>query len=178
MKRVSFSAVIRKEGVNPYVDPPLGTGMKLGKKGIIPVEVLLDGKPFRANLMPLGAKRTQAAPGQHHRLYLHGIMRKAIGKDTGDRVRIELRLDTTPRVEPMNSALARRLKKDPKARAVFERLGPSHRKEFNRYLNHLKGAEALQRNVEKVMKHLGKPGSTWFGKTAKKIAPPPGLKVK
>jgi len=72
MKKILFQAVIRKEGINPYVDPPLGTGEKLGKWGVVPVKFLLDGRPFRANLMPLGPKRTQAAPGQHHRLYLHG----------------------------------------------------------------------------------------------------------
>jgi hypothetical protein len=119
MKRIFFSAVIRKEGVNPYVDPPLGTGARLGKKGVVPVEVLLDGRPFKANLMPLGKKRTQAAPGRHHRLYLHGVMRKTIGKDTGDRVRVELKLDLNPQVEPMNPALARRLQKDRKTKAVF-----------------------------------------------------------
>lgn len=110
MKKVSFSASVQKEGINPYVDPPLGAGIKLGKNGVVPVKVFLDGKPFRANLMPLGPKRTQAAPGQHHRLYLHGIMRKAIGKDVGDRVLVELRLDLNPRVEPLNPALARQLK--------------------------------------------------------------------
>ena len=183
--KVSFSAVIRKEGINPYVDPPFGTGEKLGKKGVVPVKVrFLDpstefragGLVFKANLMPLGAKRTQAPPGRHHRLYLHGIMRKAIGKDTSDRVRVELTLDTQSRVEPMNRALARELKKDRKARAVFEAMSPSHRKEYNRYLNHLKGLKALQRNVEKVMKHLKNPESTWFGKKAVKIARGPGAK--
>src|SRR5579864_3281906 len=116
MKKISFRAVIQKEGINPYVDPPLGTGAKLGReKGVVPVKVLLDGQAFSANLMPLGPKRTEAAPGQHHRLYLHGIMRKAIGKDTGDRVRVVLQMDLEPRIEPMNAALGREMKKDPTA---------------------------------------------------------------
>ena len=164
MRRVTFSSVIRKEGINPYVDPPLGTGGKLGKKGVVPVKVRLDGKLFQANLMPLGVKRTKAKPGEHHRLYLHGIMRKAVGKDVGDRVQVELGLDTKPRMEPMNPALAWKLKKDAKAKAVFDRLSPSHRKELNRYLNHLKGREALQRNVDKVMRYLRQSRATWFGK--------------
>lgn len=177
MKRIVFSSTIQKEGINPYVDPPLGTGVKLGKKGVVPVKVLLDGQTFKANLMPLGGKRTKARPGEHHRLYLHGIMRKAIGKDVGDRVRVELALDSKPRVEPMNPALARELKKDRKAKTVFGAMSPSHQKEYNRYLNHLKGAGALRRNVEKMMKHLREPGSTWFGKKAVKIAPGPEGKV-
>jgi hypothetical protein len=165
MRKVSFSAVIRKEGINPYVDPPLGTGAKLGREGgVIPVEVLLDSKPFHANLMPLGAKRTKALSGTHHRLYLHGVIRKAVGKEVGDRVRVVLKLDTKLRVEPMNPALQRKFGKDSKSKRVFEGLSPSHQKELNRYLNHLKSPEALQRNVDKVMGYLRKSQATWFGK--------------
>src|ERR1700676_3534522 len=97
MKKIAFSATIRKEGINPYVDPPLGTAVALGrKKGVVPVKVWLDPdanpglRSFRAHLMPLGAKRTKAKPGEHHRLYLHGLMRKAAGKDTGHRIQITL----------------------------------------------------------------------------------------
>ena len=165
VKSVSFSAVIRKEGINPYVDPPLGAGTELGReKGVIPVRVLLNGKPFLANLMPLGPKRTKAALGKHHRLYLHGIMRKAIGKETGDRIRVKLELDLKPRVEPMNPALAWKLKGDSKARKAFEGLSPSHQKELKRYLNHLKSPEALHRNVDKVMGYLRQSRARWFGK--------------
>lgn len=165
VKTVSFAATILKEGINPYVDPPLGTGRRLGRDGgVIPVKVRLDGKSFLANLMPLGAKRTKAKTGEHHRLYLHGIMRKAIGKDVGHEVKVALTLDTKPRVEPMNPGLAQRFKKDPAAMAVFEKLSPSHQKELNRYLNHLKTPETLQKNADKVMKYLRNKKATWFGK--------------
>jgi hypothetical protein len=165
LKKVSFSALVQKEGINPYVDPPLGTGAKLdGKKGVIPVKVWLDSHPFRANLMPLGPKRTRAAPGIHHRLYLHGIMRKSVGKDVGDRISVVLELDLRPPAVPMNPRLAGELKKDPQAKAVFESLSPSHQKELKRYLNQLKSPEALQRNIDKVMGYLRKSQAAWFGK--------------
>jgi hypothetical protein len=165
LKKVSFYARIQKEGINPYVDPPLRTGAKLGgEKAVIPVKVWLDSHPFRANLMPLGPKRTQAAPGIHHRLYLHGIMRKTIGKDVGYRVGVVLQLDLKPPVVPMNTGLAKELKKDSRAKRVFESLSLSHQKELKRYLNHLKSPEALQRNIDKVMGYLRKSQATWFGK--------------
>lgn len=165
-KSVVFSAVIRKEGINPYVDPPLGTGKALGvDRGTVPVKVLLDGKDFHANLVQLGPKRTKAAPGSHHRLYLHGVMRKSIGKDVGDRVKVKLFFNAKPPVEPMNRALAQELRLDGKALKVFERLSPSHQKELNRYLNHLKSLETLQRNVDKVMRYLRQSRATWFGKS-------------
>lgn len=169
LKAVSFSAVIRKEGINPYVDPPLGTGAALGRKGgVIPVKVWLDpstssgrvGMPFLAHLMPLGPKRTKAAPGTHHRLYLNGLMRKAIGKDEGDRVKAVLELDLKPRVEPMPPALAAALKKSPQAKAVFKDLSPSRQKEILRYLNHLKTPEALQRTLHEVLVYLRNPAAT------------------
>jgi hypothetical protein len=165
MKKVSFQSLIKKEGINPYVDPPLGTAQKLGYVGgVVPVRILLEGKPFKANLMPLGAKRTKAKPGTHHRLYLHGIMRKSVGKDLGDRVKVVLAVDKASRAEPMNPALTKVLKKNAKARAAFEKFRTSHRKELNRYLNHLKSPEALNRNLVKVMDYLTKPKATWFGK--------------
>jgi hypothetical protein len=165
MKKVSFQAHIRKEGINPYVDPPLGTAQMLGYVGgVVPVRVLLEGKPFKANLMPLGVKRTKAKPGTHHRLYLHGLMRKTVGKDFGDRVKVVLAADKSSRAEPMNPALAKVLKKSPKAKAAFARFSPSHQKELKRYLNHLKSPEALNRNISKIMNYLLKPRATWFGK--------------
>jgi hypothetical protein len=165
MKKVSFRAVIQKEGINPFVDPPLGTGVRLGReRGVIPVKVLLEGNPFRANLIPLGPQRTKAAPGRQHRLYLNGPMRKAAEKETGDKIWVILVLDSKPRREPMPAALARELGKDPGAKAVFEGFSPSHQKELKRYLNHLKSPEAFQRNIGKIMSYLRKPRARWFGK--------------
>lgn len=164
---VCFSAVILKEGVNPYVDTPIGAGKVLGAKGTIPVVAQLDGKNFKANLVPLGLKRGFAS-GSHHRLYLNAIMRTGIGKETGDKIRVFLTVDRAVRTTPMVPVLAQALKKDATAKKVFDKLSPSHRKELLRYLGFLKSKEALQRNVKKVMKHLRDPKVTWFGKTTSK----------
>lgn len=133
-------------------------------KGVIPVKVWLADQPFQANLMPLGIKRSRTVPGEHHRLYLHGLMRKTLGKDVGDRIKVVLALATQDRTEPMNLTLAQALKKSAKGKTVFEKFSPSHQKELNRYLNRLKSEEALDRNLVKVMDYLTKPKSTWFGK--------------
>lgn len=91
-------------------------------------------------------------------------MRKTIGKDVGDRVKVELTLDLKPRIEPMNPGLVKVLRKDRKALKTFRGFSPSHQKELNRYLNHLKSPEALERNIDKVMRYLRESGATWFGK--------------
>ena len=150
-----FSAVIYKLGVNPCVDVPPGVSRAFGKRGPVPVAGTLNGSPFRANLMPKGDGT--------HRLYLNGVMRKAAGVDVGDRVEMRLEFDPQPRMLSRPEALRRALEASPEAKAAFERLTPSRRKEILAYLNALKRPESLQRNVEKVIAHLLEKGP-WFGR--------------
>jgi hypothetical protein len=160
LKSVSFEAEILLEGINPYVDAPLDTGKMWRRKGNIPVRIELDGERFLATLVPLGSKRTPLGPGRLHRLYLNGVMRTKVGKDVGDRVQVSLSMDNRVRRVPMVPALAREFRKDLKAKAAFEQLAPSRRKEVLRYLGSLKSDEAVERNVLKVMRTLRSPRSS------------------
>jgi hypothetical protein len=150
-----FSATIYKLGVNPCVDVPAGVSQAFGRRGVIPVTGTLNGSLFRANLMPKGDGT--------HRLYLNEVMRKAAGADVGDRVDVLLEFDPQPRLPSRSEALTRALEANPRAKAAFERLTPSRRKEILAYLNALKRPESLQRNVEKVIAYLLGRGS-WFGR--------------
>lgn len=85
---------------------------------------------------------------------MNGLMRKAAGIDVGDIAHVEIAFDPSDRTEPMNPLLAKFLEKDSVAREEFEKLPPSHKKEYLRYLNNIKTEETLQKNVEKVIKHL------------------------
>jgi len=63
-------------------------------------------------------------------------------------------------------ALAKALAADRKAKAAFDALSPSRRKELLRYLGNLKREESLTRNVRRTLRHL----------TGKKVdASPTGL---
>jgi len=61
----------------------------------------------------------------------------------------------------MSKSLAKMLKTRPLGRKNWKNLIPSCRKEVNRYLNRLKSDEALQRNLDRVMKYLEGRGD-WF----------------
>ncbi|MGV8839314.1 MAG: YdeI/OmpD-associated family protein [Bauldia sp.] len=141
-----FTAVIAKVGINPYVDVPEAISAALGGPGYIPVATTVDGHAFPANLVPLG--------GGRFRLFLHGAMRKAAGKDVGDAVAIGLTRDTSPRVEPVRVEFAAALEASPEARAAFAALPPSRQKEILRYLNNLKRADSVARTVAKVVARL------------------------
>ncbi len=141
-----FTATIAIVGVNPFVDVPESISRKLGGRRHIPVSMTINGHPFAANLVPLG--------GGRFRLYLNGPMRKAAGKDVGDRVTIGLTLDDTPRIEPVRPELAAALAADPSAKEVFEGLSQSRQKEILRYLNRLQKPESIARSVDRVIRVL------------------------
>ena len=144
----SFSANISKIGINPYVGVPEdildSIFEQTGKaRGPIPVRGTVNGKPFTQTLV-----RYQGA----WRLYINGIMRAAAGIDVGDPAHIRLEFDSKPRVEPPR--LVDTLAKNKSAKTAFERLTPSRQKEILRYLNSMKTEESLERNIERVIKHL------------------------
>jgi len=108
----------------------------------VPVKGTLDGKAFRQTLVKYRGV---------WRLYLNTPMRRAAGVDVGDVVKVTLAFDSSDRTIPMNPALAAALARTSGARAAFEALPPSRKKEINRYLNALKTAEALSRAMTNVL---------------------------
>ena len=146
----AFSATIRLLGVNPYVAVPAHERKLIFEaagrdKGPIPVRGRIDATPFRQTFVKY--------QGQW-RLYLNTPVRRAAGKDVGDRVEVELEFDPTPLEEPLPPALKRALRLDAGARAAFAALPPSRKKEICRYLNALKTEPSRERNLRKVLEHL------------------------
>ncbi|MEP7265813.1 MAG: YdeI/OmpD-associated family protein [Bacteroidota bacterium] len=146
----SFSAVIYKIGINPYVIPPASTLKYLfteaGKeKGPIPIRIQINGQSFIQHLVKYSGK---------WRLYLNGPMRKAADADVGDKISITLEYDSAERTVPVPEALINALKKNKKAKVIFDSLIPSRKKEISRYIASLKTEESIGRNVEKAIQFL------------------------
>ncbi len=144
------SMIIRKIGINPYVNVPSGISRAIEKRGYVPVAGTVNGKSMRATLVPIGNGK--------HRLYINGDMRERAGVDVGDRIELTLRVDHRPRIVPMPKQLAVRLKKSRTAGEAWKKLTPSRRKEILRYLNFAKHPETLQRNIVKAIAMLAKRG--------------------
>src|SRR4051794_12583482 len=146
----AFWATIRLLGVNPYVVVPArerkGIFTAAGReKGPIPVRGRIDTTPFRQTFVKYQGE---------WRLYLNTPVRRAAGKDVGDRVSVEVEFDPAPLEEPVPPALKRALQLHGGARAAFEALPPSRKKEICRYINGLKTEPSRERNIQMVIGHL------------------------
>jgi hypothetical protein len=150
-----FRAKIKLRGINPYVMVSAARARRIRAdwKKPMPVLVQVNGRPDPAwpvNLMPAG-------DGSFY-LYLDGVVRKASGTGTGDTVEVSVAFDSEYRSGPQHDmlpAFAARLDEAPLARARWDSLAPSLRKEVLRYLANLKSDAARQRNVERAIRVLG-----------------------
>lgn len=87
-------------------------------------------------------------------LGLSNANRSAAGLTTGDEVEVELQLDPEPRVVVEPEDLARALDADPTARAAYDSLAYSHRREHVLAIESAKRAETRERRIEKVLEML------------------------
>jgi len=142
----SFRATIDIAGINPYIDVPPEVSRALGKSGPIPVKGSLNGSAIKATLVPVRQGR--------HRLFINTEMRAKTGVKVGDEIALELEMDSKPRVMPMPDIFKESLDRNQEAKAIYEKMPPSHRREILAYLNSLKTPEALERNIGKAIASL------------------------
>jgi hypothetical protein len=85
-------------------------------------------------------------------------VKRATGVDAGDRVRVEMELDTEPRTVRVPADLREALAGDHSAKAAFSKLSYTHRREYVDWIQEAKRPETrarrIARTVERVRKDL------------------------
>lgn len=87
-------------------------------------------------------------------LGLSRAVREAAGIEAGDTATVRLTLDLAPREVEVPPALAAALERDQTARAAFERLAFTHRKEFARWVAEAKREQTRDRRVAQAIELL------------------------
>ncbi|MFN8179942.1 MAG: YdeI/OmpD-associated family protein [bacterium] len=149
-----FRAKIVKRGSSALVDVPEAVSRAFASQAV-GGRIRFDGKlnrvAVRGTLIPAGQGR--------HVLYVNGGMRSAAGVGVGDTVTFEIRAAAAGTVRaPADLAAALRRVKG--ARAAWDALPPSHRRELLRYVDDARTEATRARRLEKTVAHaLGKPAA-------------------
>jgi uncharacterized protein YdeI (YjbR/CyaY-like superfamily) len=113
-----------------------------------PVSGTVNGAPLRSTI---------AKYGDDYLLVINRQVREAARAAAGDTVEIELELDTKPRIVRLPKDFAAALDKD--ARAEFNRMSHSHRKDYVDWIKEAKREETRRRRIAKAVEMIreGKP---------------------
>jgi hypothetical protein len=145
-----FTAIIKKAGINPYVDVPVRISAKLtANRGYIPVKGKINGFDFVQNLVPV--------KNEPYRLFVNGPMLKGALAETGSTVRFTIEQDPNP--EARIPEILPELKKaliQAKCYTIFQEQSAHRKKEVLKYFGSLKTAEAIGRNIKKLLNQLKK----------------------
>jgi Bacteriocin-protection, YdeI or OmpD-Associated/Domain of unknown function (DUF1905) len=87
-------------------------------------------------------------------LGLNREVREGSGAQAGDTVELELRLDSEPREVEVPEALLEALAGDPAAKAAFDGMAFTHRKEYARWIAEAKRDETRDRRVSQALEML------------------------
>jgi hypothetical protein len=114
---------------------------KLGQGKRPKVAVTLKGYTYRSTVAVMGGKFMVGVAKEH---------REKAGVKAGDKIEVTLEVDTAPREVEVPKDFAMALKKAG-ARAAFDKLAYTHRKEHVRAIEEAKAPETRLRRIEKAV---------------------------
>ncbi|MCX5409974.1 YdeI/OmpD-associated family protein (plasmid) [Streptomyces sp. NBC_00335] len=118
---------------------------ELGGGARPPVRITVGGHSWQSRLALLRGR---------HLIGLSHANREAAGVEIGEEVEVELELDTEPRVVVEPADFARALDEDPAARAAYDNLTYSRKREHVRAIESAKKPDTRLRRIEKAIAAL------------------------
>jgi hypothetical protein len=116
-----------------------------GTRARAPICGTINGFTFRSSFSPMGGK---------FMLCINREMQAGAKVKPGDMAHFIIERDDKPRTVPLPPALKKALTKEPKAKAIFDKLSYSHRKEYALWVAQPKQAETVERRLKKLIPML------------------------
>jgi len=110
-----------------------------------PVVATVNGYTWRTSVARMGGEFL---------LGLNREVRQGAGVQAGDEVDVTIELDSAPRDVEVPEALAAALAADPQAKAAFDGMAFTHRKEYARWVSEAKREQTRQRRVQQALEML------------------------
>jgi len=131
-----------------YIQVPFIIKDIWGKGGIVKIKATFDGHPYRGTI----ARMDKNSP--YHILIVIQAVRAVIGKKANDIVEVVLQKDFEERIVEVPEDFQQKLNSQPKAKAFYESLSVSNRKEYIQYIISAKKAETRINRMNKVIDRL------------------------
>jgi hypothetical protein len=151
MGKLSFTTQLEPRGPAAAVVLDDGQVEALGEGAKrFPVVATVNGHTWRTSVARMGGEFLVGLPRE---------VRAGAGVQAGDEVSVSLELDTKPREVEMPESLVSALEADPAAKAAFDGMAFTHRKEYARWIAEAKREETRQNRIAKALEML-KAGKT------------------
>ena len=147
--KTTFTAKLVAQGPGgawTRLDLPFDVEMTFGQRGRVSVKGTINGFSFRTSIFSNGK-------GRHH-MMVNKAMQHGAKAGPGATVRVTLEVDTDAKSVEIPAEIQRALGKNKAARAAFDKLAPSHRREYIRHYGEAKKPETRQRRVEQMIQRL------------------------
>ncbi|WP_449280768.1 YdeI/OmpD-associated family protein [Leucobacter sp.] len=142
---LEVSTVLEAQGPATAIELTDAQVEELGGGGRAPVRVTVGERSARLRLARMGGRNL---------IGLSKAARGELGVEIGDRVTALIELDTAERTIEVPEDLAAALDADPRVRAAFDALAPSHRKENVRSVVEAKRPETRERRIAAVVERV------------------------
>lgn len=154
-ERIEFTTIIQQNGAMnaAFVEFPFSTEELFHKKGQVKIKALFDDKvEYRGSLAKMKS--------DCHILGLTQEIRKKLGKTFGDEVSVSLIEDKEERVVAIADDIAHVFMENPEAKALFDAMSYTHRKEYIRWIEEAKKPETRENRKIKMIQMIldGKKG--------------------
>ncbi len=143
--KLTFDTTILQIGNNTGICVPNEIVEKLGAGKKPPVTVTVNNYTYRNTIAVMGGK------------FMIGVsadIRNKTGIKGGDKVTVQLELDTQPREVTLPSDFEEALGKNPEAKKFFEQLSYSNKQRYVLPIGQAKTKETRQRRIEKAIQGL------------------------
>ena len=143
--KATFATTMKINGNNTGIEVPPEIIAELGSSKKPAVIVTVSGYTYRNTVAVMGGKYMISFSSAH---------REASGIKGGDKIEVTLELDETPRTVEIPDDLAAALSAKAGARATFDALAFSKRKEFVRQVEDAKTQETRDRRIAGIVAKL------------------------
>lgn len=148
-KIFEFDAIIQNGGEKwpeaSCVYFPFDVQESFGTRGQVKINATFDGIPYRGSL---------AYMGSGHIVILRKDIKAQVGKGHGDTVKVTIQKDTQERIVEVPEELQNAFKTAPDAKAFYDQLSYTNRKEYARWISSAKRQETKERRLAKTIEML------------------------